>query len=297
MAKTDLSEFCLFILTHGRPDRVYTYGTLRRAGYTGPIYIVIDNEDATAEQYQERYGDSVVIFDKEAVANAIDEGDNFTDRRSIIYARNACFDIAKRLGYRYFAEFDDDYTYIEHRFDAYFYFDYKPVTDLDRVFSIYLDYYKSIPALSLAMSQGGDFIGGRDTTRFKDGVRLLRKSMNTIFCSTDRPYQFFGRINEDVNAYTHLGSQGHLFLTAPNIGIGQKTTQSNEGGMSGIYLDHGTYVKSFYTIMYSPSFVRIMLMGYRHLRLHHHISWRNAVPAILRETHQKPRARTRKRAV
>ncbi len=26
-------DFCAFILTHGRPDKVLTYRTLRRAGY------------------------------------------------------------------------------------------------------------------------------------------------------------------------------------------------------------------------------------------------------------------------
>ena len=40
-------DFCAFILTHGRPYKVHTYQTLRKAGYTGKIYIVIDNEDKT----------------------------------------------------------------------------------------------------------------------------------------------------------------------------------------------------------------------------------------------------------
>ncbi|MEW3551668.1 hypothetical protein MZV21_26770 [Escherichia coli] len=35
-------DFCAFILTHGRPDKVLTYRTLRRAGYTGKIFIVVD---------------------------------------------------------------------------------------------------------------------------------------------------------------------------------------------------------------------------------------------------------------
>ncbi|EFI4081186.1 TPA: hypothetical protein J5F60_004390 [Escherichia coli] len=40
-------DFCVFILTHGRPDKVLTYRTLRRAGYTGKIFIVVDDEDKT----------------------------------------------------------------------------------------------------------------------------------------------------------------------------------------------------------------------------------------------------------
>ena len=43
-------DFCVFILTHGRHDRVHTYNTLLKAGYTGKIYIVIDDEDQTAEE-------------------------------------------------------------------------------------------------------------------------------------------------------------------------------------------------------------------------------------------------------
>ena len=42
-------DFAVFILTHGRPDNVITYNTLKKAGYTGDIYIVIDNEDKLKE--------------------------------------------------------------------------------------------------------------------------------------------------------------------------------------------------------------------------------------------------------
>ena len=38
-------EFAAFILTHGRPDNVLTYDSLKKAGYTGRIVLIIDNED------------------------------------------------------------------------------------------------------------------------------------------------------------------------------------------------------------------------------------------------------------
>ena len=103
-------DFCAFILTHGRPDRVYTYKTLLKAGYTGKIYIVIDDEDKTAEEYRNRYGGKVLQFCKKEIAERIDEGDNFQDRRAVIYARNACWDLAKQVGCKYFIQLDDDYT-------------------------------------------------------------------------------------------------------------------------------------------------------------------------------------------
>ena len=87
------NSFVALILTHGRPDKVYTYDTLRKRGYTGDIIVVVDNEDATLEEYKKKFPD-VYVFDKKAVAAQIDEGDNFQDRRAIIYARNAAFQIA-----------------------------------------------------------------------------------------------------------------------------------------------------------------------------------------------------------
>lgn len=88
-------DFAVFILSHGRPDNIVTLDQLKRA-YTGKWYIVIDNEDKTANEYYARYGDRVIMFDKLAKAQEIDAGDNFNERRAIVYARHACFDTPKR---------------------------------------------------------------------------------------------------------------------------------------------------------------------------------------------------------
>ena len=38
-------NFAVFILTHGRAENVETYKALRDCGYTGKIYVIIDDED------------------------------------------------------------------------------------------------------------------------------------------------------------------------------------------------------------------------------------------------------------
>ena len=91
-----MNNFAVFILSNGRPDRVYTYETLRRHGYTGRIVLVVDDLDKTKDEYIEKYGSDVVVFDKRAAAKTFDQADNFDDMRAIVYARNACFDIAAR---------------------------------------------------------------------------------------------------------------------------------------------------------------------------------------------------------
>jgi len=279
-------DFAVFILTHGRPNKVYTYDCLRSHGYTGKIYIIIDNEDDSASQYRAKYGEQVIVFDKKEIAKTFDSGDNFDDRRAIIYARNASFEIAKSLGLKYFIELDDDYTVFAYKFDEKFRYHQTHIKNLDRVFDILLEFYKVIPAKSIAFAQNGDFIGGA-TGSFSKHIKLRRKCMNTFICSVDRPFKFMGRINEDVNTYTRLGSVGQLFFTVPNVNINQIQTQSNSGGMTELYLDSGTYLKSFYSIMYQPSSVKISLMGSVHKRLHHLVHWKNTTPFILSETHKK----------
>lgn len=282
-------SFAVFILTHGRPDNVITYQTLLRQGYTGRVYIIIDNEDKAVDRYREVYGDAVIVFDKAAIAKTFDEGDNFNDRRAVIYARNACWDIAKDLGVEYFLQLDDDYTKFEYRINkslGYPRNHYMVKTRLDYIFDSYVDYYRSIDAKSIAMAQGGDFIGGAG-----EFGKPKRKCMNTFFCSVNRPFQFVGRINEDVNTYVWCQGLGNLFLTVPFANVTQMQTQANAGGMSDMYLDSGTYVKSFYTVMYAPSCTTVGMMGQTHRRLHHKIEWANAVPCIVGEEHRKAGAK------
>ena len=282
-------DFAVLILTHGRPENIVTLDTLKKYGYTGRVVIVIDDEDKTAPQYFEKYGDKVFQFNKKEVAKTFDQGDNFEDRRAIIYARNVSFDIAKELGLEYFIQLDDDYTDFQYRVtDSFMYETYEKVDSLDEIFEIMLEYYINTPRItSLAMAQGGDFIGGGGCAMMKNGIKLRRKAMNSFLCSPSRPFQFVGKINEDVNTYTCEASRGLLFSNFQNVSLKQKVTQSNEGGMTELYLDSGTYVKSFYSVMYHPSSVTIAEMGNKNKRIHHQVKWKNTTPMILDEKHKK----------
>lgn len=284
-------DFVAFILTHGRADRVVTYDSLQKFGYTGRVVLVLDNEDETAPEYIRRFGkENVVIFDKAAVAATFDEGVP-GDRRTIVYARNACFDIARKLGYRYFIELDDDYTRFEFRFDNRLRYitKNKRIRSLDAVLDIMLDFYKSIPAKSIAMAQGGDFLGGGAGGEGKR-LRTKRKAMNSFICDTERQFTFLGRINEDVNTYTRNTSTGDIFLQIQQVCLLQKQTQANSGGMTEVYLDSGTYLKSFFSVMYQPSSVRVHTMGNEYSaqkRLHHRIDWKRTAPRIISEKFKK----------
>jgi hypothetical protein len=175
---------------------------------------------------------------------------------------------------------DDDYTYFEYRIYNSENTKPKNIYSLDSVLLALLEFYKQTPFASISMAQGGDFIGGKENKMAKRPT-IYRKCMNSFICSTDRPFQFVGRINEDVNTYVKKQSLGLLMGTIPMIALGQKTTQKNKGGMTDLYLDAGTYVKSFYTVMINPSSCFIKPMGDKHKRLHHAIQWDLAVPKII----------------
>lgn len=281
-----MDDFAVFILTHGRPDNVMTYKTLQRQYIPAAVYIVIDNEDKAADQYLERYGKQVVVFNKAEIAATFDECDNFNiARKAVVYARNACFGIAESLGIKYFLQLDDDYSNFQYRFNSKLQPSYSMPRNLDRLFKIIVGYYKSIPALTIALAQGGDLLGGDNGGELKR-LYLKRKAMNSFFCSTDRPFKFIGRINEDVTTYVVLGHRGKLIFTMYNSNIVQAETQTQGGGMTELYQDYGTYIKSFYTVMNAPSCVKIYELGNSIKRLHHRINWNNAVPVIINERHR-----------
>jgi hypothetical protein len=279
-------DFALFILTYGRSEKIHTLTTLKKQGYTGKIFLVCSSDDADLGNYQKRY-DNVVVFDKSDYKNKFDIGDNFDDDRVVVFARNAIFDIAEKLGITYFLVLDDDYTCFRYTRDENQIYLTKSrlIKDLDYVIDIMLEYYINSNAKTLCIAQGGDFVGGENSSVFKK--KLSRKAMNFFLCSTERRFNFIGRINEDVNTYVRLGSIGDLFLTICDIRLEQLDTQSNTGGLTEFYLDGGTYIKSFYTVLFSPSCTKINLMGNKNRRLHHKILWKNAVPVILDEKYKR----------
>jgi hypothetical protein len=282
------NDFVALILTHGRPDHVHTYPTIRKAGYTGPVIFVLDDQDETAPYYEENFGpENIRYFSKTEIASRFPPADNFGWWNQIWFARNAAFDIASDLGYRYHIQLDDDYVSFNYRHNELLQPSNKRINNLDDLLSAMLDFIQSTPTHSIALAQGGDFIGSAPPRPY-----LKRKCMNSWICDGQRRFPFLSGINEDVSTYVTLGSRGFLFFTFMSPQLTQIQTQQNEGGMTDLYETSGTYVKSFYTVMYSPSCTKVdTLTDYAgtlaNPRIHHRISWNHAVPKIIASSHKK----------
>lgn len=287
-------KYAVFIMSHGRADNVKTFYSMRRQGYNGAVYIVIDTDDEQKDQYINNFGkENVLIFDKKEQESKMDTGDITGSMKCVVFARNKCFELARDLNIDYFIEADDDYTGFVYRREEKGKLRALPIRNLDAFFEAMFCFLDDTQALAVAPAQAGDFIGGARTdggTIWK--YKIKRKCMNLFFCKTNSPINFLGRINEDVNTYTTQGQKGELFFTVANWNLLQEQTQSQSGGMTDTYIQSGTYLKSFYSVMFSPACVSIWAMGNRkkgasHCRLHHKVDWAHCTPMIVNQKYKK----------
>lgn len=279
-------DFAVFILTHGRPDNQLTLKALKKQGYTGKWYLLLDDEDDTYDRYVANYGiDKIKVFCKKDYDSKITFMDNFKGPREIItYARHAVFDVAREMGLKYFLMLDDDLGGFSIRFYEGSESLQAPVKDLDELFAMFIKLLEETGALTITTALAGDYIGGAKNPMFKYGHK--RKAMNTFFCRTERPINFMGRFNEDVVTYVYYGMLGELFFAVGNVYVAESLTQNVKGGMTDSYKMLGTYIKSFYAVMAVPSAVKISVLSNVYYRIHHKIVWRYAVPRILSEKYR-----------
>lgn len=281
------NDFVAAILTHGRAGRVKTVKTLRKCGYTGPVLYVIDDEDEQGDRYRDVYGaENVREFCKADYVSACDTmcPQSDTKRGVILYARNAAIDIARADGYEYVIELDDDYVTFEHRYRVGKAAKTSMLTDLDAVFDAMCDFVRATGCSTLAMAQGGDFVGGAtgSSSILGSGQQWKRKAMNSFVVRTDTGFRFRGAVNEDVVTYLDAGRRGDVVLTNMAVSLVQTQTQSNAGGMTDEYADDGTYCKSMFAVVARPDCCRLSMMGTGHKRIHHKINWDRACPKIVR---------------
>lgn len=274
-------DFAVFILSHGRADTISTYKKLRDGGYTGRTYVVIDNEDDQEDLYRQKFGDDIIQFDKRDYLEKTDLGDLDTDRRIGVFARNFIQDEAKRLGYKFHLQLDDDVHSFAYRIVQDGRLRSIKCNHLDEVFDgmVELMQETSITALSFGLSSY--YIGGAENNNVQEG--MIRKTMTTFLMRADDLQYFHMRMNDDITTSLINGMRGKLYYTYMPVMVYVDMTQVQHGGMTDIYKKNGTYRKLFYSVMCCPSCVKVSAMGITEYRIHHEISWNNAVPKLLSE--------------
>lgn len=163
-------NFAVFILTHGRAGKVETVKVLKKRGYTGKIYFVLDDEDNTADEYRRLYGEeNIIIFNKQSVIDNTDTMDNFGEHRAIIYARNIVFELARAKGLKYLLMLDDDYSNIMFRWNENGKLRAKNISDMDLAFSAMIGFLEMSGADTVACAQGGTLLAALTEETLKRG--------------------------------------------------------------------------------------------------------------------------------
>ena len=279
-------QYGVFIMSHGRPDKQFTYTTLRREGYTGPIRIVCDDEDNTVDQYKKNFPGEVLVFNKVETIKKTETFYNQPYHKTVMYARHTLYDFSRQLGWTHFIMMDDDYYHIYFKWNHY----YKEVgltrfkgmeaQRLDELFDATFDLLAVSKANTISFAQGGDTLGGSSG---KAGTHYFsRKAMNSHFVDVSKPLDFRGFVNEDVNLYAEFPGNRFIFQTN-RVSVDPAHTQQSAGGATDLYLAFGTYVKSFMTVMCAPSCTKVKWMqnGKQQGRLHHMVKVKNACPALV----------------
>ncbi|MCR4671976.1 MAG: hypothetical protein K5637_01900 [Lachnospiraceae bacterium] len=277
-----MNRFAIFILSHGRADTISTYDALRKSGYTGDMYVVIDNEDDQEGLYREKFGSEIIQFDKRDYVAITDVADLDEGRKIGVFARNFIQDKAKEMGYQFHLQLDDDihgfgYRYIDDKGKL----RTRPIHGMDRVLEAMCDYMASAPITSLSFGLQIYYVGGVESGSWQQ--QMIPKTMTTFLMRADDVRYFNMRMNDDITTSALNVSRGSLYYTYMPVMVEIDGTQEQKGGMTEIYQDSGTYRKSFYSVMALPSCAKVSQMGITDMRVHHEIHWGNCAPKLLDE--------------
>ena len=275
-------DFAAMICSHGRAETMTTYSMLRNQGYTGKIIVVIDDEDDQREAYEKNF-ECVEVFCKEEYYEKSD-GVIQGKQKGILYARNACYDIAEKYGLKYFTEFDDDLSAVRVRAAEDGTTKSCVVKNLDELFEAMLEVFKSPKVKSVSALSQGDYIGGAASKGFNQCVRVCNQA---FFLMTERRVDFIASMNEDIcSCLTYgmrgdlfLGLNGTMFLAEP---IGNNTKMGN--GMSEFYKKLEPFARSFIGVIVRPDCV-VSESTDDSFRIK--VKWDYAVPKILNERYKK----------
>ena len=271
----------VFICTHGRPDAQHTLLALRHSGYTGLIYLVVDDEDDTiCELY--KYGCPVKIFCKQHYIDTVDIGRSDAKRKAILYAKCACEDYAKELNLDAFIIADDDITDFRFRYEQ----DGKLLTqyitqNMDDVIN---SYYKFIIDGNICMTSFGTnqmFMGGNISDERKGEFRI---PYNFLFRNTSLPFNWLSEMNEDtVSVLVHRDATYTIQLSFIKLEM-KELMAGAKGGMTEFYNQITTGQRIGTILMYSPSNIRYIAIANK---ITHAIKKGNAFPKLISSSFKK----------
>ena len=279
------NDFAVFILTYKRPNDQKTYKFLRKHGYTGKLYFIVDDTDETRFDLIKEYGeDSVIVFNKKAVFETVDMFNQSESMASDTCASNFMYEWAVRNGIRYFARCDDDIVEICYRYADDGVLRKKQVDSLDELFTAIVEYMENCDFVFFGPFQNGSYYGGLNGPAFVKGYDHQLSQM--IFCNTKNRVKFRGLLYTDLIACLDAGLLGKPFFRFSRLSIQTPKEGENKGGVKETYdSDPNRFIGNSFLLMSHPDSIR--LGRRKNGRIFKKVSTQYAFPEIISEKYKK----------
>ena len=252
-------DFAIFICTHERPNKQHTLKKLLSAGYTGKYFLLLDDEDTTLFEYVKLYGrEHIYVFNK---CEYIKKTDRFValcdaPTKAVVYARNAAFDIAKKLGLNSFVVADDDIASLRHRYIKDGSLRSSEITyGFDEICLLYNSFLLANNFYCVSFGCVPNYFGGIST--FLNSQSNARVCHNFIFVNAKMKFRWMSAFLEDMTTPFVYGRKGALFLSLLDVQLVNPPLGSNAGGMYDTYKNLSGFTRSFYSFICSPTNIRV----------------------------------------
>lgn len=278
-------DFAIFICTHGRPDSQLTLNLIKRGGYKGKWYLVLDDTDETIQQYIDNYGtDNIIIFDKNYYINNSEVGTNNPSFKCILYAKNAVEDIAVELGLSAFMLSDDDNKYLWFRWAD----DEKCRAcsvdgKLDEVIDAYTELILDCDIVATGFGFSQFYFGGKDSFNYEN-YQKLRVPYNMVFRNAKFKVNWISSFGEDIITAIQYGKVGQVWTSLPDVQVETSPVGEGSGGMGDTYNSINSFNRAMYDFMYHPTATRPYLYQNKFMAS---INRKVAFPKIISDSYRK----------
>jgi hypothetical protein len=264
----------IYIISKGRPQ-CYTAKVLKKINYPGKWFIVLGNNDETINEYKKIWGeDRIIIFDWFSQIKKTKFLDNFFDKlpSGASPVRNATRDISYSRGELRHWQFDDDYVNF-----GYFSFKekkFKTIKD-GKILEYFLfkitefGYKINLPNVGFSLAH---------ETYPEEASNFSKRIFNAHNLNNLNFVEWEGRLNDDLINAIKVYKFGQSEFSFKFLNTKPFETQKVKGGLTDIYKDYGTVLKTMYAILYEPKVTKLVI---KFGRYHHETDWKLITPKIL----------------
>ena len=277
-----MDSFAIFITTHERSENCVTLNTLKSLNCSYPIYLVVDDLDKDLNNYIEKYGKCVKVFNKNRLVNFTDTIMTPKVLGAVVYARNYCEELAKELNLEYFLILDDDIKNFKLRIPQGKKLVSAKIKSIDEIFDYYLTYLKTSSLGCVGFGTKPSYIGG-----LSNFFKTRRRCFNAFLRKTSIPFTWISNFNEDTISCVVNGKVGFLVLEVPFVQLEAIETGKGvqSGGMFEMYNNVKEFKRKFNYIVAQPDVYSIYINDDKEIKVKRR--WDNAIPQIISQEYRK----------